>query len=84
MPVEVVRLRGARSISADGSASCAVAHDGRVLCWGRLAGFLGSEVHFVAPTVVDALGRALKVRLVAGRVCVQGGGPVRCARFLRR
>lgn len=83
-PVEVVRLRGARAISADGSASCAVAHDGRVFCWGRLAGFLGSEVHFVRPTPVDALGSAEKVRIVAGRVCVQGGGPVRCARFLRR
>ncbi len=82
-PVRVRGLRPASSIAAEQSATCAVV-DARVMCWGRLAGFRRSEVHFVEPTAVDALGKASTVRLVADHVCSEDGAAVRCARFRRR
>lgn len=82
-PVAVRGVQGARALSAGGTTACAVAA-GQVKCWGRLAGYRGTEVHFTRATPVSALGKASAVRVVAGHVCVQGGGPLRCARFQRR
>ncbi len=83
-PAIVRGLPAARALSANGSASCALGVDGRVRCWGRLSGFGASEVHLLAPTLVDALGKASKLGMIAGSVCVDGGGPLRCARYPRR
>jgi WD40 repeat protein len=84
-PGPVRGLANVQSISAAGRATCAVNKKGEVLCWGRLAGYGQSEVHLVAPTAIDTLRKASKVRLVDNRVCIfDSRGTISCGRFSTR